>query len=135
MLMTGRCLCGAVSYAAEDVETDIHACHCGLCRRWSGAAILAAPVGKVEFDGVEHIRCYRSSEWAERGFCERCGTNLFHRAKESGQHHIWLGTFDDESPFKLVGEIYIEDKPNSYNFAGEHPRLTGAEFLASLGHS
>ncbi len=128
--MTGRCLCEAVSYTAEDVQTDINACHCGLCRRWSGAAPLAVAVGKVEFDG--RVRYYRSSEWAERGFCEHCGTNLVWRGDsdgDGGNYWLCLGTFDDEyqSLFKLAFEQYIEDKPNSYAFAGRRPRLTEAE--------
>jgi hypothetical protein len=46
-----------------------------------------------------------------------------------------MGAFDDESVFELVGEIYVDEKPPGYNFAGEHPRQTGAEFMASLGIS
>ncbi len=45
---------------------------------------------------------------------------------------MWLGTFDDQAQFKLAGEIYIDEKPASYEFAGDHPRLTGEEFMASL---
>ena len=36
--MTGRCLCGKVTFTAEGVEPHSHACHCGMCRRWSGGA-------------------------------------------------------------------------------------------------
>ena len=44
-----------------------------------------------------------------------------------------VGAFDDQSPFRLASEIYIDDKPPGYDFAGDHPRMTGAEFMASLG--
>ena len=33
--MTGKCLCSAVSFTADDVETDFETCHCGMCRRWA----------------------------------------------------------------------------------------------------
>lgn len=132
MSATGHCLCGAVSYTATDVDPHLHACHCNMCRRWSGGPGFAASVGAIRFEGEEHIGRYESSEWAERGFCTRCGTNLFYRLKHNDHHVVWMGTFDEQAPFELAGEIYIEDKPPAYDFAGEHPRLTGEEFLASL---
>ncbi len=132
MNATGRCLCGAVTFTAHEVDTDIHSCHCGMCRRWGGGPAFAASVGSVRFDGEEHIGRYQSSDWAERGFCRECGTNLFYRLKEADHYVMWMGTFDDAAPFRLAGEIYIDDKPPGYDLAGDHPRLTGSEFLASL---
>ena len=132
MSMSGSCLCGSVKFIAEDVETDIQSCHCGMCRKWSGASALAASVGSISFTGAEHISRYNSSAWAERGFCVKCGTNLFYRLKETDHYVMWTGAFDDQSVFKLVGEIFIDEKPDGYDFSGDHPRLTGAEFMASL---
>ena len=132
MKATGKCLCGAVTFVADDVKTDVHSCHCGMCRRWNGGPAFAASVGKVEFDGDRHITRYASSEWAERGFCSQCGANLFYRLKEADHYILWMGTFDDQKPFSLEGEIYIDEKPSGYSLAGDHPRLTGEEFLASL---
>ena len=132
MEATGRCLCGAVTFSAEDVQTEINSCHCGMCRRWNGGPAFAAMVGKVTFKGEDSITRYGSSEWAERGFCNRCGTNLFFRLKEQDHYVMWVGSFDDQAPFRLSGEIFIDEKPPGYNLAGDHPRLTGEEFLASL---
>ncbi len=133
MKATGRCLCGAVTFEAQGVETEIHSCHCAICRKWSGSPALAARVEGVTFDGASSIARYDSSDWAERGFCKQCGTNLFYRLKEADQYIMWMGAFDDPTSFTLVGEIYIDEKPPGYDFAGEHPRLTGEEFLASMG--
>ena len=132
MSMTGHCLCGAVTYTAEDVSTNYHGCHCTMCRRWSGGPAMAVSVGSVSFQGEEHITRFESSAWAERGFCARCGSNLFYRLKENDHYVLWMGSFDDQAAFRLAGEIFIEDKPAAYDIAGDHPRLTGEEFLASL---
>lgn len=132
---TGRCLCGAVSFTARDVAAGLHACHCGMCRRWTGGPTFAVMVGSVTFDGEARIARYDSSPWAERGFCTRCGSHLFYRLKESDQYTIEFGTFDDQRPFQLESEIYVDEKPAAYDLAGEHPRMTGAEFLASIGQS
>ena len=133
MTMTGRCLCGAVSYKAEGVKTEHHACHCGMCRKWGGGPAFAAVVESIEFEGEEQIGHYDSSDWAERCFCKNCGTSLYYRLKESGHIVVWVGTFDDQSPFRLVGEIYVDHKPGGFDFAGDHPRMTEREFLESLG--
>ncbi len=52
--------------------------------------------------------------------------------KEANHYVLWMGTFDDQSRFKLVGEIYIDEKPDAYDMAGDHPRLTGEEFMTSM---
>jgi len=130
MNMTGSCLCGAVGYTAQNVATEVHSCHCGQCRRWGGSSAMAVEVGSIAFTGDENIRCFESSDWAERGFCEKCGSSLFYHLKGTERYVMWLGTFDDQQPFKLAGEIYIEEKPPCYDFAGTHERLTGEEFMA-----
>lgn len=132
MNASGHCLCGVVTYSAEDIDTDMHSCHCAMCRRWGGGPAFATSVGKVTFTGEENIGRFDSSEWAERGFCKRCGSNLFYRLKEADHYVMMMGTFDDVTPFKLAGEIFVDEKPALYNFAGDHPRMTGAEFMASL---
>ena len=129
---TGKCLCGAVRFTAQGVETHHHACHCGMCRRWSGGPLFAAACEHVTFEGDEAIATYQSSDWAERGFCKVCGTNLFYRLKSTGQYIMSVGAFDDPAPFKLAGELFIDLKPPGYTFAGDHPRLTEAETFAKF---
>lgn len=133
MSATGHCLCGAVTFTAQEVDTHVHACHCSTCRNWTGGPMQAAQVGSVSFQGEDKIKCFASSEWAERGFCGECGTSLFYRLKEPEMYMMATGCFDDAEQFSLAGEIYIDEKPGGYDFAGEHPRMTGAEFMASLG--
>ncbi len=132
MSATGKCLCGAVTFAAENVDAHVHACHCSMCRGWTGGPMLAATVSGITFTGDEHIKRYASSDWAERGFCAECGSNLFYHLKDPGMYMMATGLFDDAGQFSLAGEIYVDEKPAGYDFAGEHPRLTGEEFLASL---
>lgn len=128
----GRCLCGAVTFVAEGVSADLHVCHCSMCRRWAGGPTFSMEVGSVTFHGEENIGRYSSSAWAERGFCRRCGSSLFYRLTQSNHYILNMGAFDDQRPFKIASEIYVDDKPPGYDMAGAHPRLTGEEFLASL---
>ena len=133
MNATGKCLCGAVSFEAEGVEPHAHACHCDMCRAWTGGPLLAVSVGGVRFAGEEQVVRYDSSEWGARGFCSRCGSNLFYHLKPADQYLLCLGSFDDQTGFDLAGEIFVDRKPPGYAFAGDHQRQTGEEFLASLG--
>jgi hypothetical protein len=132
-MKTGQCLCGAVAFSAEDVEVDHHACHCGMCRRWSGGtAFFAARTDGVVFVRREQLGTYASSAWAERGFCKQCGTLLFYFLKPTQTYLMSVGTFDDPTPFRLVREIFIDRKPEGYAFAGNHERWTEAETFARL---
>ena len=127
---TGKCLYGAVSFSAEGVDTHYHACHCGMCRRWSSGPLFAATTERVAFQGADSIATYESSEWAARGFCKRCGTSLFYHLKPTGQYMMSIGAFDDPTPFKLEGELFIDQKPAGYALVGDHERLTEAEVFA-----
>ncbi|MEZ5825863.1 MAG: GFA family protein [Geminicoccaceae bacterium] len=132
---TGSCLCGKVRFSAGAVETGHHVCHCGMCRKWAGGPVFAAMAHDVTFEGEEHVGVYASSEWAERGFCRHCGSNLFYRLKQNGQHIMATGLFDDPSIFRVTGEIFIDCKPPGYAIAGEHPRLTEKETLEMFASS
>ena len=133
MAIVGGCLCGAIRYQVDGELSRAGSCHCSMCRNWTGGPMQAAQAGSVTFRGEQHIKRYASSEWAERGFCSECGTSLFYCLKEPQMYMLATGCFDDAEQFSLAGEIYIDEKPGGYEFAGEHPRLTGAEFLASIG--
>ncbi|MBW2529311.1 MAG: GFA family protein [Deltaproteobacteria bacterium] len=131
---TGKCLCGAVSYTAKEVESMMAACHCGMCRRWTGGPFLSITAKDVAWTGEDKIKTFTSSPWAERGFCSECGTTLFYRVTAAGPHqgvaHIGYGTLDDQSGFEMGLEFFIDIKPDAYDFAGERKRLTEAEVMA-----
>jgi hypothetical protein len=130
--MSGHCLCSAVKFTAESVETHHHVCHCGMCRRWNGGPVFGASASGVKFEGEENIARYTSSEWAERGFCRHCGSHLFYFLKPAHQYILCVGAFEDASAFEVAAEIYIDHKPAGYTLAGSHARLTEAEFLAKF---
>ena len=53
MEWSGGCLCGAVRYLAGADPIRVVSCHCGTCRRFSGAAFMTFvhfPVGRVHLD-------------------------------------------------------------------------------------
>lgn len=126
---TGQCLCGAVRFDAQDVDDNFGACHCEMCQRWSGGLFITTSSDKVLFQGDEHLTRYRSSAWAERGFCNVCGSNLFYRLLNRESYEMCVGSFDDKTDFILTSEIFIDRKPDGFALQGEHDRLTEAETL------
>ncbi|MEL6232919.1 MAG: GFA family protein [Pseudomonadota bacterium] len=135
---SGKCLCGAVRYRFASAEDSIGACHCEMCRRFSGGVFMtieAAP-GSVVFEGAENITVYKSSDWAERGFCKICGAGLFYRVTVPGPYQgmtmMTAGTLDDPSDLPLATELFIDQKPEGYAFAGTQETLTEAEVMAMV---
>lgn len=130
----GHCLCGAVTVRAKPKRRHVEACHCTMCRRWGGIAYLGVQCGSdVEFSGEEAIVRYRSSDWAERGFCGRCGSNLFFKYLPNGNYGLPAGLFDSLDGFAFSEEIFVDEKPDYYEFAGVRERLTGPEVMAKFG--
>lgn len=137
--MKGHCLCGAVSFEATPRAAETHVCHCETCRRWTGSALLAVSVlpGDIRFEGADKIRTYPSSEWAERAWCDQCGSALYYRltVEDHGPrtYEMALGLFDLPDAFPVAKEIFIDRKPSAYAFTGEHRRLTEREHLVEIG--
>lgn len=96
--------------------------------RW---ALLAVDCGtEVTFSGEEHIGVFRSSEWAERGFCKMCGTSLFYRIVDGQQYAVPIGLFDDAESLVFDIQVFIDRKPDYYSFVGEMQMMTEAEVIA-----
>jgi len=128
----GACLCGAVRISAT-AKRDVSVCHCSMCRKWGGGPLFAAECeGDVTIEGEEHVSIFSSSEWAERGFCKQCGTHLFYRLKKHTHYAIPVGLFDDGDQWKLVEQVFIDEKPGFYSFAEDTRNLTGAEAFAQF---
>lgn len=79
----------------------------------------------VRFSGAEP-RTFRSSDWAERGFCATCGTHLFYRLRQGNEYVLTAGLFQNRE-FRLSNEIFIDEKPAYYELGNETKKLTGQE--------
>lgn len=131
--LQGRCLCGAVSIAFQQERPDVDACHCRMCQQWAGAPLLTLRGIKPEaiaLTGEEHITHYVSSKWAERAFCNRCGSGLWYHFKPGNHISFLAGLFDLPEAYVMREQIFIDEKPGYYSFADGAPVKTGAEVIA-----
>ncbi len=130
----GSCLCGSVHFFVKNPNKSIDACHCGMCRKWGGGPFMTVDCGSnVTFEGEDNISIYDSSEWAERGFCKKCGSHLIYRLKESRQHMIPAGLFDNQEGFVFDLQVFIDKKPPYYCFANKTKNMTEAEVFEKYG--
>ena len=129
--LQGQCLCGEVKLVTETAANTIEACHCDMCRKWGGGPLLAIECGsEVVIEGEQNIGVFNSSEWAERAFCQQCGTHLYYRIKQANHYVVPVGLFDNVGEMELVKEIFIDQKPTYYCFANDTKKMTGAEVFA-----
>jgi hypothetical protein len=110
-ILEGGCLCGAIRYRITRQPTDINYCHCGQCRRHSGApvaAIATFPAADVVWTKGQP-RLFASSAIGRRGFCPDCGTSLTWQGVQTPQEiDLGVGTFDDASSFRPKDHIWTE---------------------------
>jgi hypothetical protein len=95
--LTGRCNCGAVTFAAAGPFRPAKACHCKTCRRQSGHFLAATQIDKVDLHvtGEATLTWYAASEKAVRGFCKVCGAHLFWQTHRSERVSILMGCLDE----------------------------------------
>lgn len=136
--LQGQCMCGAVTITATPARDALGACHCDMCRRWSSSAFVSFQV-EPGYAALGPVRTYTSSDWAERAFCEECGSALWYRITLPGEMHgqtqVAAGLFDNAVGSQLKLELYIDKKPEGYAFAGERRQMTEAEVMAMYAPS
>ena len=122
----GGCLCGAIRYRATSAPVRGVICHCSMCRRHSGAPVLA----------FVHFRCqdfmwvrgeparYRSSTFAERGFCPRCGSTLsMHEEVLADRVQVAVGSLDQPERVSIVDHVWTQERIPWFQINDALPRF------------
>lgn len=133
----GKCLCAGVTFELAKYQ-GMDACHCKMCQRWTGSVFIDVTVedADIHFKSDETLAWYDSSDWARRGFCRQCGSSLFYRMKKDGaKWAVLAGTLDLPPGHSIRREIFVDEKPDYLDLAGERPRLTAQETLALFGEA
>ncbi|MEO0766288.1 MAG: GFA family protein [Pseudomonadota bacterium] len=116
LVLTGGCLCGHIRFEAKGLPEAPHTCACGMCRRHSGAPLVAwveYPRDAVSWVGPRgQPSTWRSSPGSARAFCPICGSTL--------------GAIDDAPVIALVTGVFDDPNaevlaPKAHSFAGSRP--------------
>jgi len=113
-LREGGCLCGRVRYALRGAPHLAEHCHCGMCRKWHGAAFSSN--GEVRRDDLEwrsgeaELESFRSSPLRQRVFCRRCGAKLLiRRLDDPATLSLCLATLDDGQEIRPSRHVFSAD--------------------------
>lgn len=125
-VLEGGCICGAIRYRATEPPVRGVICHCSICRRHSGAPILAfVHFSRASFTwlAAEPAR-YRSSEYAERGFCPRCGSTVsMHEDVLKERVQICVGSLDEPDRVRIDDHVWTQERISWFDVKDELRRF------------
>ena len=118
-MKTGSCLCGAVRFDVQNLR-DVVACHCLQCRKTTGNYMSATAANNADLKMTETrgLKWYRSSDTAQRGFCQDCGSVLFWKGDGRDYTAITAGSIDGKTGLKLMGHIFCDSAGDYYEIVG-----------------
>lgn len=111
--LTGRCLCGGVSWAVHEPLESCWYCHCTRCQRRTGtASSIGARITPGSFEllgGAELIREWAPPDGHVKCFCSNCGGQLWSRDTHDPEiRAIRLGTFDTDPGIRPTGRQFTD---------------------------
>lgn len=122
----GGCLCGVLRFTASAAPFDAGYCHCGLCRRSTGAPVLAwvsYAADAFRYISGEPTR-YASSDHGYREFCGRCGTQIAYRDRDDASRvEVNVGSLDDGSWVVPRYHIWYGSRLGWFDTADDLPRF------------
>lgn len=98
--MKGSCLCGAIEYVVDQLDSPIQHCSCRTCRKAHAAAFnTGAEVLRENFrwlKGEDRLSSYESSPGKLRYFCSNCGSQLVAEMYENPRLVLRVATLDED---------------------------------------
>jgi hypothetical protein len=114
----GACYCASVSVTAPSPLRRPVNCHCGECRRLSGAAFttwITAPRDQVAVDNPEGLSMFSPTPNLQRWFCRQCGSHVFTAdARLPRVYGFPAGLFEGEAIEPPCEDYFLDDKANWY---------------------
>jgi hypothetical protein len=112
--ITGRCLCGSVTYSVDAEPLVQAACHCADCQRQTGnpfSVIVAVPRAALRVEGST-ISSFATTgddhgKDTERSFCSVCGAPVFSLSDALPEMaFVKAGSLDDASWLQPAVEVW-----------------------------
>lgn len=129
MKHTGQCLCGGVAFTMDGPLRGVAVCHCGQCRQWHGHVGAYTNVAEkhLTFQAQVPLTWFRSSSFAQRGFCRNCGSSLFWKRDGSPEISVAAGTLSSPTGLKTVLQIYTDHRGDYYDLDPDLPSRPGTD--------
>jgi hypothetical protein len=112
----GHCQCASVQYEVRGALRAVIYCHCNMCRRISGHFVAATACDREDLvlKSSATLQWYQSSATARRGFCSRCGSNLFWDPVGESRICIMAGSLDPPTGLIAKGHIFVAEAGDYY---------------------
>lgn len=133
--INGQCMCGAVTVLAVAPARVVRACHCEMCRQQTSFAFVNIAVDQESIEIAGPVKVFRSSDWAQRGFCEVCGSTLWYGLQADGSRNLAAGLFPALQGAAMTQEFFVDQCLLGDGFAGDHSKLTRNETFALFAPS
>ncbi len=130
--LSGRCLCGAVTVTATVTNPILRACHCEMCQQQTSSVFVNIQTDQDSTNVNGPIKIYKSSDWAERAFCEVCGSTLWYGTAHDGARNLAAGLFENAGGAKMALAYFTDQCPQGYALSGDHEKLTRQQTLAKF---
>jgi hypothetical protein len=125
-ILSGRCLCGTVTYQVADAFEYAMNCHCTDCRRATGSAFKPFAGIKREqlaiTGGADATLTYGDAAAAHDLHCGRCGSLLFSVVREGAYAHVTMGTLADAPSIRPTMHIFVASKAAWHEISDDLPR-------------
>ena len=133
--MTGKCLCGAIEFTAEEIPGMVFNCHCSKCRVSHGAdyATQAFAIrSSLHFiKGKEVLKEYESTGGI-RTFCSHCGSRFMNYAKNGGNYlSIAIACLDESYQGRAVAHCFSDSKAPWHTLSTDIPSFEGMPDIVS----
>ena len=123
-MASGHCLCGQLTFEAQDEPRWVCYCHCASCRRHTGSPVTCFAnfeLAKVAFRGDRAT--FQSSPGVTRSHCARCGTPIgYETFKRPGEIDLYLNAFDAPEAFEPERHVFFEEHIPWFDTRDELPR-------------
>ena len=124
-ILTGQCLCRAVTYRVADAFHYAMNCYCSNCRRATGAAFkpfAGIPREKLSIvQGEEFLQTYGGGENFD-AHCRACGSLLYSVVRQGTYVHVTMGTLVDEPAIRPDRHIFVGSKASWHDITDELPQ-------------
>lgn len=109
---TCHCRASKLSFTvpASSLPIPVHFCHCGICRRSTGALCTAGAVIPEPVVNFSSFTEYKSSAYLSRWFCSTCGAHIF-GAVQLGDAKTWFVSAPsvdaEEGVWDFAGHVFV----------------------------
>lgn len=114
--LSGKCLCGNISFSSEADIKLMANCHCSDCRAATGAAygtLVFVPADEIEISGTPKVFKHVADSGAnmEKHFCPDCGSQLFGRnSNRPNLMSIRAGVLDQTHLVKPAVNVFMDSR-------------------------